>query len=327
MDYLNRYFLTIFLLFACTFCQVDAANDGGRNSNASPEAVESLPAWLGDGFSTSLTDHFFVAHDGGPSEANELAGQLEYAFGYFRLFFEQSGFTLPEPPKKLSWIGFSDTDHFSRYALRADRMDLSQLSGYYSAKTNRVAIVGTATRRSEAAKPVRPVEAMDTDGEIAAMAGDENPNKFVKIAHELAHQLAFNTGLQKRGVMYPLWTSEGLATQYETRLSYCRDANQARSDRLLEMRDSGRLIPLRAFAAATRLPADQEICEDLYAQAWGFFGFLLKTRPRQLRSYLDALCHIEPGYRPPAVLRKEFTDHFGSTDELGKEWLQYLFRQ
>ena len=325
MGYLCRHSAAVFfLLFFFPVFGSDAIKDGGFDlPPVSSESELRLPVGLNDGFSAKLTDHFLIAHDTTPAEAKKLADQLETGFQNFRIFFEKAGFELQLLQERLAWIHFSDSEHYSSYALRADKMDLSHLRGYYSAKTNRVAIIGPHSGGStDTSEPVRAVQSFD----IAAMAGDETDMQSVKVAHELAHQLAFNTGLQKRGVMYPLWVSEGLATQFETELSCCSN-NTARKDRLLKMRARGRLIPLDEFISITRLPVGQAMGEDIYAQAWGFFNFLLKSRPRQLKNYMDVLCNVQPGFRPSSVIYKEFTDSFGSPDLLYKEWIRSVYRQ
>ncbi|MHC5082580.1 MAG: DUF1570 domain-containing protein [Planctomycetota bacterium] len=270
----------------------------------------------------SSTEHFFVAHDAGTDEAGKLADQLELAFTHFQHFFAASGFKLNQPESKLGWISFSDSDSYERYIFRTERMDLSRLSGYYSSRTNRVVMMksDSANDSSSEADSI-PAGAV---GEIAAISNVDDPNQLVKVAHELAHQLAFNTGLQKRGVMYPLWVSEGLATQYETELSYCHTINLARNDRLLEIASAGRLIRLDEFVCLTRLPAGRGQCEDLYAQAWGFFDFLLKYHPDKLKKYLETLNFVKKGYRSEAIINQEFSDCFGPVDLLNTQWLQYL---
>ena len=273
----------------------------------------------GEGFSISASDHFWVAHDGGQGEARKLSALLEQAFGDFRAGFQQAGFDLNEPDHKLGWISFSDSEHFTRYVLRTEGMDLSRLSGFYSSKTNRVVMVKSNSPEDFGYRSPEHI-----DGRISAITGDADPNQLVKIAHELAHQLAFNTGLQKRGVMYPLWVSEGLATQYETALLSGGITNAARNDRLVQMRVDGRIIELKEFVCLTRLPADNGRCEDIYAQGWGFFKFLLKHHPDRLREYLKTLYCKKNGYRSIETLHQEFSDHFGTIDSLNKEWCEFI---
>ena len=323
----NRPLIAVIaLLCILSCCNADTIKDGGHHDpSQSPDVLVLLPDWLGNGFSVSSTDHFCVAHDSGMPQARQLADRLEEAFLQFQSFFEQSGFELQSPPMRLSWISFSDQDLFAQYVRRAEKTDVSRLSGYYSAKTNRVVIVESASPDRLAAEQTAPVQiAGDVLGDIAPKTVTNDPNQFVKIAHELAHQLAFNTGLQKRGVMYPLWVSEGLAMQYETKLTLPHRGNTDRSDRLVEMQIHNRLIPLERFASITRLPANRDYCEDLYAQAWGFFDFLLTRHPDVLQNYLKSLYNGKVGFRSVSTVEREFSAYFGSIDDLNSQWAHYI---
>lgn len=313
MQYLNQSLIASGWLCILSFC---------CTANVSTNMGYEVPSeWFDSGFSVSSTEHFFVAHDAGPTEAGKLAHRLEEAFSQFQSFFEQSGFELQVPACRLNWISFTDPEHFVDYVRRAEKTDVSHLTGYYSARTNRVVIV-------KSPQPSVPADwRQPPDSDIAAIAGYHDPNQFVKVAHELAHQLAFNTGLQKRGVMYPLWVSEGLATQYETCLSYCFSTNIARSSRLKEMQQNRRLIPLENLITITRLPIEPGEAEDLYAQSWGFFNFLLSRHPDVLKTYLENLYQIKPGFRSETIIRQEFSHCFSSIDHLNNQWLDYIRTQ
>ncbi len=261
-------------------------------------------------------------------QSQQLADRLEAAFTQFQSFFQQSGFELQSPTDRLGWISFSDSDQFARYVRRAEKTNASRLSGYYSARTNRVVIVESVSPDHVASEQTPPAQMPgEVLGDIAPLTGDNDPNQFVKIAHELAHQLAFNTGLQKRGVMYPLWVSEGLAMQYETKLTSPHRGNTDRSERLVQMQTHNRLIPLERFASITRLPANRDRCEDLYAQAWGFFDFLLTRHPDVLKSYLESLYNEDPGFRSVLAINTEFSEHIGSIDNLNRQWMHYICAQ
>ena len=140
--------------------------------------------------------------------------------------------------------------------------------------------------------------------------------------HEAAHQLAFNAGLQKRGVMYPVWVSEGLATMFEAGAPESFDSIRCR--RLDEMRKNKRLFRLEEFVAITRLPADAERQKDFYAQAWGLFRFLSDYHNESLKNYFSRLYKLEPGPRSKHALNSEFVNAFGSIDKMNKSWLDFL---
>ncbi len=70
------------------------------------------------------------------------------------------------------------------------------------------------------------------------------------LTHEMTHQLAYNSGLQKRGVMYPLWVSEGLATFFEGSALPQWDpiGNTARRRTLAKLHAGGALLSLRELS-------------------------------------------------------------------------------
>ena len=197
---------------------------------------------------------------------------LEYAYQHFYEVFAQAGFDLSRPPDRLVWICFPQKSSFSKYALRVEGMDLSWLDGYYSTLTNRVAIVQPDPKirqREEVTPPsasevhVRgpPVPRGRRTKDVLPMSAGGPRFDVTRLTHEVAHQLSFNSGIQKRGVMYPLWVSEGLATNFEfdgslsEGLEHC---NAARCKGLLEAYHAGELVPLRQFVVQTTVPPDAQ---------------------------------------------------------------------
>ncbi len=140
--------------------------------------------------------------------------------------------------------------------------------------------------------------------------------------HEAAHQLSFNTGLQKRNVMYPLWVSEGLATSFET--SFSGSCDTARINRLIEMQKNHRLCKLSEFVSITTLPSDAEAQKDFYAQACGFFEFLSQNHKDNLTKYFASLYGLKTGPRTKKALYKEFIASFGPMNEMEKSFLDYV---
>lgn len=161
----------------------------------------------------------------------------------------------------------------------------------------------------------------------AGTAFDRSPPLMLRISHELAHQLAFDSGLQTRGVMYPVWLAEGLAANFESpgeELRYL-GPNGARARRLARLAREGGLLPLAELAAMTEthdLPREARI--DLYAQAWGFYRFLAETRDKDLSAHFRNLSALAPGPRPAGDLRAELVASFGPIEALDRAWRSWL---
>ncbi len=286
----------------------------------------------------TTTDHFVLLHEPGAGYPAKVGKALEYAYQQFYDTFARAGFELPRSQGRLVWICFPRQSDFNTYTLQVERMDLSWLDSYYSTLTNRVAIV-----QADQKVPEQEESPWLEDETRAARAADKQPGHGVlpmaagkpwfditRLTHELAHQLSFNSGLQKRGVMYPVWVSEGLTTNFEfewpaqTGLNRC---NAARCGCVLAMRDEGDLVPLRQFAVQTRVPADTVVGRRHYAQAWAFFQFVMTEYPQNLRTYLREVARASPGSRHPRALLAEFTRAFGPPENLEEAWHAFLDRQ
>lgn len=290
-------------------------------------------------FQSTTTEHFVLFHEPGAGYVAGACRTLEYAYEYFYDVFSRAGFDLSRSPDRLVWICFPRQSGFNRYALRAEGMDLSWLDGYYSTLTNRVAIVqrDQGVRRPEEAVP-SPASCSETvvaaprstqEG-VLAMAAAGPPFDVTRLTHEAAHQLSFNSGIQKRGVVYPLWISEGLATNFEfdgTGTMDLAHGNAARCRGLLEAHAAGELAPLRQFVVQTTVAPDLRAGRRTYAQAWGFFQFILSERPAGLRTYLQRRAEDHRNHQADATLLAEFTAAFGSPDALEASWNAFLARQ
>ncbi len=307
-------------------------------SGESAELMAPSPL-LDASFQSTTTEHFVLFHEPRAGYAAGACRTLEYAYEYFYDVFSKAGFDLSRSQDRLVWICFPRKSGFSRYALQAEGMDLSWLDGYYSTLTNRVAIVQRdqkAPRREEAVPlsgsgPEAVVAAHRSPREgVLAMAAAGQQFDVTRLTHEVAHQLSFNSGIQKRGVMYPLWVSEGLATNFEfdgTGSAGLEHCNMARCHGLVEAYAAGELVPLRQFVVQTTVSPDLHAGRRYYAQAWGFFHFILTEHPESLRVYLHHIAKDRLDHREAATMLAEFTEAFGSPDALEESWRAFLARQ
>jgi hypothetical protein len=266
------------------------------------------------------SEHFVVTSDIQTAETRKLTERLEAGYSRFYIYFRNIGFELRPSSETLAWLCFSNEKYFELYSSWADHQNLLRLGGYYSAKTNRVAIL-TAPSRETVVRKIYPSGSPAMVSPFTPV-GDHEDMEAIKLMHELAHQLAFNAGLQKRGAMYPLWISEGISTAYESTLS---DVSQYARCRLLkEMKVQNRLIPLSEFITLCHLPDDTELEKDLYAQAWGFFRFLSQNQIPRLKAYLKAFCNMEFGWRASSSIAAEFINTFGPIQSLQKSWIEFI---
>jgi Protein of unknown function (DUF1570) len=316
--------ILIFIEIVLSFSSCLSAGDAGIQTS-SPETENAIiaPVCSAGSFATFNTEHFRIIHQAQTCDIEKIAGLLNLAYERFHSVFSDIGFAVDSPKEKLTWICFDDSGRFNDYALQADKIDLSWLSSYYSTKTNVVAIVKPdkipdVSKRSLSRVP-------ESSGDILAISvtpESQNEADTVRLVHEAAHQLAFNTGLQKRNVMYPLWVSEGLATMFETALSGSCDT--VRGGRLVEMRRHNRLCKLSEFITITRLPSDADAQKDFYAQAWGLFRFLSEHHKDGLVKYFAGLYQLKPGPRNKTSLYSEFVGSFGSVKQMDKSWLDFI---
>jgi hypothetical protein len=294
---------------------------------------------LDPSFQTTATEHFVLFHEPGAGYVAGACQTLEYAYENFYDVFSRAGFDLSRSKDRLVWICFPRKNDFSRYALRAEGMDLSWLDGYYSTLTNRVAIFqgGWKVRRPEEVVPplgsgpeaVVAAHRSPQEG-VLAMAATGPQFDVTRLTHEVAHQLSFNSGIQKRGMIYPLWISEGLATNFEfdgTGGTGLEHGNAPRCNGLLETYAAGELVPLRQFVVQATVSPDLRVGRRCYAQAWGFFQFILAEHPESLRIYLQRVAGDHADHRDAPAMLAEFTDAFGAPDALEESWKAFLARQ
>jgi hypothetical protein len=301
-----------------------------------------MVTYLGHSFGTWTTPHFRLMFLEGrcPTAVQAQTGALlEHVYRRFYAEFTQAGFMLTPVDERLAWLVFDDAGLYREFALSVDGMDSSYLESYYSTKSNQVVVL-------QARKTDRPVLAVVTDarrptGALArGLAGMDSqspegnaraPGGLLDVrraVHEATHLLAFNSGLQKRGVMYPLWVSEGLATSLEADTVDSvgmAGENSRRLRQLHRAHETGRLMKTKEFVTLVSISATQApAANDLYAQAWGFFRFLLQKHPAELRDYLKALTAANAEPRPVEVMLQEFTDAFGSVSAIDQEWTDYV---
>jgi hypothetical protein len=279
------------------------------------------------------TNPFVVLHDTPDRSARNAARLLSLTHHTFYAAMRNAGFKLKPIDDALVCLVFSDKATFIDYGHAADQRDMAWSGGYYSARTNRVAIyerpayrIADVVAHPEQRNPSTRLTPRDQNHALGS--DDYLAQSLARTTHEAAHQLAFNSGVQKRGVMYPFWVSEGLASSFEINAQQMLGpaaANPRRRESLRQAHNDGQLRPLEQFIVATRIDtSSSKAISRAYAQAWGLFRYLFRHRPAAMRAYLAKLKQAPLGRRTEAGLRADFHQAFGPMAEVKDGWQRWL---
>ena len=146
------------------------------------------------------------------------------------------------------------------------------------------------------------------------------------IAHEGAHQILHNIGVQKRLSVWPMWVSEGLAEYYAPtvpgRGMRWKGAGQVNDFRMFELESflgSRTNLDLDGKTVQHTVLADK-LTSAGYASAWSLVHFLAKNERSEFNGFVNKLSQLEPfqGFadRGPTIQAnvKLFEESFG------KDW-------
>jgi hypothetical protein len=292
----------------------------------------ALGCEIGLNLQVHQTNQFLVLSSPGDASAAATGQLLDNVYRRFYEQFSRAGFAPSPSPDKLIWVCVNSYSALEAYGRAADGADASWMGAYYSHQTNRVAAAMAPGRTVAQAKGRIPA----SSGKIAAY-GDSDGGQpaggglnIRTITHELTHQLAFNSGLQRRGATYPFWLTEGLATNFEAdsadSVGLGRDDGRYRQ-RLVEARAGGRVITLERLVGMTECPAGSApAIRDAYAQAWGLFHYLMERHPSALKRYM---ADLSPAWLPQQngeLLRIRFIAAFGPIKPLEEDFLRFIGR-
>jgi hypothetical protein len=260
------------------------------------EMQERLESELGRQFEVTATGHYLVAHPAGKAEV--WAERFEQMYREFVHNFGVRGVSTHQPDLPLVGIVFTQQEEFLRYALRDGARLANDVLGYYSPRTNRVALFDIGAGKTTAA--------------------DWRQNAATVI-HETAHQVAFNTGVHNRFVVTPRWLAEGLGTMFEARGVWDPQTYSSQADRINRLR----LAQFKEYAALRHKPgtvqelvaSDKPFERDAiaaYAESWALSFYLAETQPRAYADYLKktAARGTFVPYTAPERLA-DFTSTFG----------------
>lgn len=245
---------------------------------SSSELRGELERELGNRLQVTETGHYVVAHPPGSGAA--WADRFEELYQSMLHYFTVRGLEVKQPEFPLAAIVWNKREDFLRYAAAEDVNLPSGVIGYYSSKTNRVALYDMAAGNND------------------RQAWRQNA---ATIVHEAAHQTAFNSGIHTRFAETPTWVAEGLGTLFEARGIWDANNFPLLKDRV----NRERLANFREYLAAGRpagghklLIADDRLFRTnplaAYAEAWALTFYLTEKEPRKYAEYLARTARLKP---------------------------------
>lgn len=266
---------------------------------------------LGRDFDVTGTGHYLVAHPKG--ESGQWAQRFEDLYRSFTHYFSVRGIKLQKPRFPMVAIVWPTQIEFMRYAAKEGSRVGTNILGYYSPLTNRIALYDLGRGQANEA---------------------EWQENMATVIHEATHQTAFNTGIHSRLTKSPLWVIEGLGTMFEAPGVWNNAKHRGRDERL----NRSRLADFKQYVSSGRptegalaelIATDKLFNRDIsaaYAEAWALTYWLVETRSDDYRRYLAKIA-AQPDfsdYTAPQRLA-DFTAVFGRDLEmLDMQFVRYI---
>lgn len=294
---------------------------------ATTELRDELRKEFAGGYEVAGTTHYLVCAPAG--KADRYAGLFEDIYRDVEHFYRVRGFNVQKPEVPLIAVVLRSQQEFVEYCKRDQVPASSGLMGYYSLKTNRVALFDDEQLLTDGREWAANPYSIAANSGIAGGAANT-------VIHETTHQVGYNIGIHSRLGGTPLWVVEGLATvlepagmrssrgvrQLEDRLNTER-VNWFRSKHRPSrpMGDLGRLVASDTFFHKRTL--------NSYSESWAFTFFLLENPARRRRfvTYLQQLGERDATQIYSAKQRlADFQAAFGDVSRLEVEFIRFMDR-
>lgn len=324
-----------------------------RGLPTDPAMASQLSREFPEGSFLRTTPYYLILYDAAHPWADTRARMLETARANFYKTLRADGFRPTPPQHKLVCILFNQHEDFQNYANSVDHLNRSWSGGYYSSRTNRVALFNyhTSPQLKDLVLQMRKLESQVQSALGAAATSPQARGKLGSIQqelatvkrryetiasygnirqtlHEAAHQLAYNSNIQNPTLTYPMWFSEGLATCFEAINPAVPFGptlgNFSRSHDLLEARRAGQLETLDQFVRRATPPDHEDDINAAYAHSWALFHFLYNQRLPQLRAFVADMNAQPPGPRNADQLHAHFIKHFGPIENIQPAFDAYV---
>jgi hypothetical protein len=294
------------------------AEEGGEQREL--ESVQTLGKNAGlRPFRSTRSKHFLAIGDAPDGFRALTLRDCEAVAADFLDYYRGQGFDVALPDRRLNLVVLADDRSFAAYlgkrelAMVPTREPGSAVHGLYQPATNRLVVLDH--------RPLGP--------QIAARPGHEN---LRALAHEVTHQLCFNTGFFDPLADTPACIIEGVAVFGEVRRLSGRTApGQLNRMRLQDLANLQRRrlnwLPVARLLAEDGLVRDASAeFERLlaYAESWLLVHYLMAD-PARVAGFRKFLADTK-ARRDPARRLDDARAHLGDLDRLNQELRRYEIR-
>jgi hypothetical protein len=279
--------------------------------------AERLLYEFGEGFQIHHSKNYVVVYNTTRKYAQWSSSLLERLQKGFLAYWKRKGVNIKDPDKPLAVVIFGDRDSYLRYAKDELGPAAGSAIGYYSLQSNRITMYDLTGMQALRREDTRRGSLSD----ISEMLSQPEAVPLVAtIVHEATHQIAFNSGMQKRFADNPVWIAEGLAMFCETPDLYSSRSwggigkvNYDRWDLYRENANNDNVGTLQSMIVDDKRFKDPRTAVDAYAEAWAWTYFLMTWHTEQFVAYINELADrpmMSDGGKKGRLA--DFTKHFGN---------------
>ncbi len=306
----------------------------GYRSSTFMEFRQQLLAEFPSGYEIRNSAHYIVVAKKG--RATAFASLFEEIYHQVDAFYKIRGFETNSPEVLLVAIVLGTQEEFKEYCGRDEVLWSKDLRGYYSLKSNRVALYDDPSLLNSVTS-VQPTSTLPND-QFKALINSVSGETADTVVHETTHQVGYNIGIHSRLGETPSWVVEGLATVLEA--PGLRSRGKASGKSGGEKVNPQRLEWFRGEYESRRKPGDiakmiasddffRSQALDAYSAAWAFTYFMTENpaRARKYVRYLKLLGERDPMQAYSAEDRlKDFQSVFGDIARLEVDFLRSMDR-
>ena len=289
---------------------------------------QSLKKELPKGYEIAASAHYVVM--GRKGKADDYAKLFEEVYRQVDTFFSVRGFDTHLPEMPMVAFVFGTQAEFKAYCEAQNDQTMTKMRGYYSPKTNRVAMYEDPSQIIKVTAGVSDQELLPpiSQGLFASVTGQTAD----VIIHEGTHQVGFNVGIHSRLGTTPRWVVEGLATVLEP--PGIRSRGKAGKDKVNDERLSwfqGDYSQRRKPGDLAKMIASDDTFSgqtlDAYSLAWSITYFLTENPARagKFAKYLKKVSDRNPLHVYSAKERlTDFQEIFGDISRVEVELLRSM---